>query len=221
LRALQAALADVAREQARVPIRQLRELDAVDRERDQYRASRDDVAARLAALPAPQRGLLGRAKDPHAAERARLTAALDGAERQLVALERQRDQLTSATPGLDAARRQRDTLAERETQLRRDAHELRDELAERDVITPPRWARETFGDRPGDRRQARQWDRAVRAVARYRLEHDLPDTVLGLGPEPADQRGRGAWQRTATTVEETQRRLGRAVARDRDPGLEL
>jgi hypothetical protein len=218
LRALQAALADVAHQRDRLPIRQVRALDAVDEERGQVRASRDDVAARLAQLPAPQRGLLGRAKDPHAAERARLTAALDGAERQLAALDRQRDQLTSATPGLDTARPQRDTLAQRETQVRRDAHELRDQLAERDVITPPRWARETFGDRPSDRRQAREWDRGVRTVARYRLDHDLADAVSGLGPEPADQRARGAWQHAATTVEDTQREDVPLVVELRDGG---
>ena len=225
LRALRAALVELAAQRAALPLRELRELDAVEQERAQVRGQRDDVAARLAALPAPQRSVLGRTKDPHAAERARLAAAVDGADRQLAALDSQRDRLTAATGGLPAARDERDALDRREGQLQREAHELRDQLAERDVVAPPSWARETFGERPAHPRAGEQWDRGVRAVARYRVEHDVPDEIPGLGPEPPDQRARGAWRQAATIVEEVQKRLGRSVDRgrghDRGAGLEL
>ena len=77
LREVRAELGELAAQRAALPLRELRELDAVEQERAQVRGQRDDVAARLAALPAPQRGVLGRTKDPHAAERARLAAAVD------------------------------------------------------------------------------------------------------------------------------------------------
>src|SRR4051794_41807541 len=70
---------------------------------------------------------------------------------------------------------------------------MRDEPAERDVVVPPAWAGETFGERPDNTGTSAQWDRGVRAVARYRVEHDVADEILGLGPEPADQHGRHAW----------------------------
>jgi len=223
LQALRAQLVDLTAQRAGLPLRQLRELDAVEQESAQVRGQRDDVAARLAALAAPQRSMLGRTKDPYAAERARLAAAVDGAERQLAALDSQRDRLTAATGGLPAARDERDALDRREGQLQHEARELRDQLAERDVTAPPAWARETFGERPANPRTGEQWDRGVRAVARYRVEHDVPTEIPGLGPEPDDQRARGAWRQTASIVGEVQKRLGRSVDRghDRGAGLEL
>jgi conjugative relaxase-like TrwC/TraI family protein len=221
LRALRAELAELGAQRAALPVRELRELDAVEQESAQVRGQRDDVAARLVALPASQRGVLGRTKDPHAAERARLAAAVDGADRQLVALDSQRDRLTAATGGLPAARDERDALDRREGQLQREAHDLHDRLAERDVVAPPAWARETFGERPAHPRAGEQWDRGVRAVARYRVEHDVPDEIPGLGPEPADHRARGAWREAASVIGEAQKRLGRSVDRGHDRGAGL
>ncbi len=167
--------------------------------------------------------MLGRTKDPHAAERAHLSAALNGADRQLTALASQRDRLLAATSGLPAARQERDALDRRETQLQHQARELRDQLAERDVITPPAWARKTFDDRPAHGRSSEQWDRGVRTIARYRIDHDIPDNIAGLGPKPQDQRTRGAWHRADDIVQQVQRRLGRSIDRDldRSSGLEL
>ncbi|MGH2798304.1 MAG: hypothetical protein ACRDM0_11690, partial [Thermoleophilaceae bacterium] len=176
-----------------------------------------------ASLPAPQRSVLGRSKDPHAAERARLAAAVDGADRQLAALDSQRDRLTAATGGLPAARDERDALDRREGQLEREAQELLDQLAERDVVASPSWARETFGERPAHPRGGEQWDRGVRAVARYRVEHDVPDEIPGLGPEPARSTRPRRLATAASIIGEVQKRLGRSVGRghDRGAGLEL
>jgi conjugative relaxase-like TrwC/TraI family protein len=220
---LRAELRDLAAERAALPLRALRELDAVEQETEQLQGQRDNVAARLASLPRPQRTVLGRTKDPHAAQRAHLSAAIDGADRQLTALASQRDRLLTATNGLPAAREERDTLDRRENQLQREARELRDELAERDVIAPPAWAIKTFGERPSHGRAGEQWDRGVRTIARYRIDHDIPDNIPGLGPEPKDRRARGAWRQVDDTVEQIQRRLGRSIDRNRDrsSGLEL
>jgi hypothetical protein len=67
----------------------------------------------------------------------------------------------------------------------------------------------------------------VRAIARYRIDHDLPDQTPGLGLEPKDCSARHAWRQVDDTVEQVQRRLGRSIDRDRDrdrdrgAGLEL
>jgi len=66
-----------------------------------------------------------------------------------------------------------------------------------------------------------QWDRGVRAIARFRLEHDVADEIPGLGPEPREGRGRGAWRQADAAVRQVQERLGRAErGRGRDAGLE-
>ncbi len=223
LRDLRARLRDLVAARTLLPLRALRELDAVEQETTHLQGQRDNVAARLAALPAAHRSVLGRTKDPHAAQRAHLSAAIDGADRQLTALRGQRDRLLAATNELPADREDRDALDRRETQLQRQARELRDQLAERDVIAPPPWARKTFGERPSHGRSSEQWDRGVRTIARYRIDHDIPDHIPGLGPEPQDQRTRGTWHKAADTVQQIQRRLGRSIDRDldRSTGLEL
>jgi hypothetical protein len=216
LRKAQAALVDLAAERAALPLRELREFDAIEQQHAQVRGQRDDVAARLAALPVPRRSVLGRrTKDPHAAQRARLASAVDGADRQLAALDIQRDRLTEGTGGLSTARDERDALDRREGELQCEARELLDRLADRDVVTPPSWARETFGERPDYPRTREHWDRGVRTIARYRIEYDVPSEMPGRGPEPPDQRARTAWRQTATVTVEVQKRLGRSVDRDR------
>lgn len=223
LREIQRALVKLASQRAALPLRELRELDAVERECAQVRDQREDVAARLATLPAPRRSLVGRTKDPNAAERARLVAAVDGADRQLAALHSQRDRVIAASGDLPAARDERDAIDRVEGQLQHEARELLDHLAERDVVAPPAWARDTFGELPDDARIRAQWARGVRAVARYRVEHDLADEVPGLGPEPADLLARGAWQQSGRVLADTQKRLGRSIDRERghDRGAEL
>ncbi|MDQ3849505.1 MAG: hypothetical protein M3296_02675 [Actinomycetota bacterium] len=54
---------------------------------------------------------------------------------------------------------------------------MRDELAERQVAHPPAWARHMFGQRPQQYRRAEHYDRGVREAARYRIEHDIPNTT--------------------------------------------
>jgi hypothetical protein len=56
LRAIQAELAELAAQRARLPVRELRKLDEIEHEREQLRGQRDDVAPRLASVTAPQRG---------------------------------------------------------------------------------------------------------------------------------------------------------------------
>jgi conjugative relaxase-like TrwC/TraI family protein len=221
LREVQAALAELTAGRAALPLRELRELDAVEQERAQVRGQRDEVAARLASLPASRRSVLRRSKDPHAAERARLAAAVDGADRQLAALNGQRERLIAATDDLPAALDKRNALHRREGQLHREARELVDRLVERDVVGLPTWARETFGERPDNLQAREQWDRGVRAVARFRVEHDVPNEIPGLGPEPPDLRMQDAWRQAARMIAEVQKRLGRSVDRDHERGVSL
>lgn len=222
LHALRADIEQLRAEYARLPLRELRELEQIEAEIGHVAGQRTDIAARLAALPEPQRTLLGRVKDPHAAERARLIAGLDSADRHVDVLAIQRERLTLASGGMSEARDERDGLERRITELERDAGAVRDELAERDVANPPAWARETFGDRPTDPPAAEQWDRGVRVVARHRIEHDVSDEAAGLGPEPSAPHARSSWRQADQTVRQVQRRLGRSIEseRSRNIGLE-
>jgi conjugative relaxase-like TrwC/TraI family protein len=221
LHALRDELAAVSAQRAQLPLPDLYELDAIEQDITRLQGQREHVAARLAAVPEPQRRLLGRSKDSHAAERAHLTSAVLGADRQLTALANQRERLIATTRDLPAARDERDALDRRERQLQHEARELRDDLAEQQVLAPPGWTRDTFGERPAQPRAAEQWDRGVRAIARYRIDHEIPDQTPGLGPKPQDRSARHAWRQVEDTVEQVQRRLGRSIDRDRDRGAGL
>jgi hypothetical protein len=100
---------------AGLPMRELRQLDRVAAERVGVAAQRDDTAARLEALPAPERTLLGRTRDPHAAERARLAAAVRAADQ--LALDQHAARLERDVGPVQAVRDERDGLDRRLAQL--------------------------------------------------------------------------------------------------------
>jgi conjugative relaxase-like TrwC/TraI family protein len=199
-----------------LPLTELRQLDAITAERARVDGQRRDIAERLQALPAPTRSRLGRGQDPHAAERARLTAAVGAADQQIAALDTRAERTQRTLGPADAIREERAGLQRRIDELEHDVRLVRDELAERVVASRPAWGRELFGERPEQYKRAEYWDRAVRDVARYRIEHGLGEQALGLGPEPAGGEARGHWRQTNRVIEQTQRRLGYEVDRGRD-----
>jgi len=162
--------------------------------------------------------VLDRSRDPHAAERARLTAGVGAADQQLAALDSQAGRLERTFGPAAAVREERAGLDRRVDELDHDVRQVRDELAEQTVASRPPWARELFGQRPEQYRRAEYWDRGVREVARYRIEHDVSDETPGLGPEPAGGPARGSWRQADRVLEQTQRRLGHEL--DRDRGLD-
>jgi len=199
-----------------LPLPELRQLDANASERARVGEQRRNVADRLQALPEPSRSPLGRSRDPHAAERARLTAGVTAADQQLAALDTQADRLQRSLGPAAAIREERAGLDRRVDELDHDMRQVRDELAEQVVASPPAWARDLFGQRPEQYRRAEHWDRGVSDVARYRIEHHVDENTPGLGPEPASGPARGHWRQADRVLEQTQRRLGHELHRDRD-----
>jgi hypothetical protein len=175
-------------------------------ERERAAAQRDDLAARLQALPEPGRRIRGR--DPHAAERARLTASLVAADEQLNALDQHAARLGRQLGSADEIRGEHSGLQRAIGELEHQVRGVRDELAEHQVTHPPAWARDMLGERPAHPRQADQYDRAVRHVARYRIEHQLPDDTPGLGPQPPAGHQRDDWRQAADVARQVQRRPG-------------
>lgn len=208
---------------AALPLRDLRELDAIINEQSQVQTQRETAATRLAEVPAPQRRGLGRTHDRHATERERLSAEVSAADQQIDALEQQAGRLQRHVGPAGAARQERDGLQGRLADVEHQARVVCDELADRQVAQPPAWARDMFGERPqASYRQAEHYDRGIREVARYRIAYDIPDHTPGLGAEPEAGDQRTAWRQADRAAEQAQRRLGRDVTRDRerDIGLE-
>ena len=220
LAAIRAEADRLSAQLAGLPMRELRQLDRLATERAQVAAQRTYAAARLEALPAAERTMLGRTRDPHAAERGRLAAAIGAADQQLAALDQQTVRLERDVGPVHAVREERDGLDRRLAQLAAEHRGLRDQLAEKEVAEPPAWARAMFGECPAHPRQAEQYDRGVREVARYRIEHQVPDDALELGLEPTDSHQRRAFRQAANVARQVQRRLGREITQERDLGIE-
>ncbi len=199
-------------------LRDLRGLDGLQREREQIRGQRADTAARLEALPEP-RCKLGRTRDDHAAERGRLTAAVGATDQQLAAIDSRISELKRHVGPVEDLRQERDGLDARIGELDTQIARHDNAIAEHHVADPPPWAREMLGDCPAAPRQAEQYDRAIRTVARYRVEHDIPDSHPGVGPEPTDTTQRVRYREALSVAEQVQRRLGRA-RKVEPPGLE-
>jgi len=216
LLALQQARRELVAQRAALPLAELRQLDAIITEHGRAADQRRDIDERLQALPVPSRSVFGRIRDPRAAERARLTAGLAAADQQLAALDTQAARVERTLGRPAAIREEHAGLDRRIAELEHDMRQLRDELAEREVAAQPTWARELFGDRPEQYKRGEHWDRGVRTVARYRIEHRINPGAPGLGPEPAGGETRGQWRQADRVLEQTQRRLGIDADRGRD-----
>jgi hypothetical protein len=165
---------------------------------------------------------LSTAPPPRCGSRATTPRAAD---QQLAALDQHAARLERNVGSLQAVSEERSGLERGLAQLGDEGRALRDALAEQHVARPPAWARELFGARPAHPRHAEQYDRGVREVARYRIEHDVVDDAACRGPEPDDRHARGAWRQATRTMHQVQRRLGleveRHLSRDRGAGRDL
>jgi conjugative relaxase-like TrwC/TraI family protein len=198
-----------------VELAQLDELDARARELTERR---DEIRASLQRLPAPQERRFGRSEDRHIVDRTRLASALAGAEDQLERILTERATLGRELGDVTAVGQERDGLTAALRTLERQHTELRNDLADREIQRRPQWARDTLGERPNLQADAERWDRTALAIARYRIEYEIPDSDTALGAEPVGDEQRRAYQRADIAREELARALGRA-APDHDLGL--
>jgi hypothetical protein len=206
---------------AALPLRALRNLEHLDTQARETSALRDELTRELAALPEPTRRL-GCTRDEHAAQRASLSAAIDGHDRQHDELLNRRTRLGRELGDPEQIRSERDGLDRAISNTEREQTQLRAELAERELHAPSEWVQRTLGERPADPHQRSAWDDGARTPARYRLDHQITDPASPLGPEPErggqDQRD---WQRADDAIARTARQLGRDHHVNRDRGLDL
>jgi hypothetical protein len=163
----------------------------------------------LERLPAPQERRFGRTDDSHIVDRTRLASALAGAEDQLERVLSQRASIGRQLGDVTAVGQERDGLAAALRTLERQHTELRNELADREVERRPQWARDALGERPERPADAERWDRAVRTMARYRIEYEILDGDSLLGAEPPGGDQRFAFQQAELAGQELARELGR------------
>ena len=220
MRQLIALRAEAQAQRDALPLRDLSDLDNLQLEREQIRDQRADTAARLKALPEPRRKL-GRTRDDHPRERGRLTAALSATDQQLAAIDQRITQLQRHVGPVEDLRQERDSHDSRIAELGTQIVHHRDAIAEQQIADPPRWARDMLGDRPTTPRQAGQYDRAIRTVARYRVEHDIPDRHADIGPEPTDTRQHARYREAHNAAEQAQRNLDREPTLERSQDLSL
>ena len=191
-----------------LPTRPLARFDELDTTERQLAIEHEEHTDRLAALDPPTRRL-GRVRDPNADERAFLVTALELNERALSEVRVERTRLRRELRDPDQVRSEREGIEAAIDQLQHDYDRVRDVLADRLLDRRPRWLTEALGDRPEHDRESKTWDRAARAIAAFRLDHEVSDSRTALGPEPSlgDAR-RHEWDETNALIERTQRQLG-------------
>jgi hypothetical protein len=206
LRTLEAQLASLANPD-------VERLLAMERRERALIVHHDELAERLRLLPEPPR--LGR--DPQAVERHGLQRGITGAQQELAGLRALRGRLEQETGPLTEVLTERAGLRERVAELEERRRGVRERLIAAQVARPPAWARTLLGDPPRQASARRIYERALAAVAGYRLDHQITGPApLGAAPDdPFAARDRG---QAAAAVERAQQRgLGLTAATQRTP----
>jgi conjugative relaxase-like TrwC/TraI family protein len=201
-----------------LPTRSLARFDALEAKARELTAQRTVHQEHLAALAPPTRRL-GRIRDPDAEQRALLQTAIDLDDRALADLIEGRRELQRELGDPGQVRSERDAITNALDHLRRDHHQLRDQLAQRIIADRPEWLTSALGDQPDSLRDRAMWDRATHALTSFRLDHDIDDHASALGPQPTHAAARREWSQAAAALEQQRRQLGRPLEQDR--GLDL
>jgi len=185
MRELRDTLLQLQAQLAALPVRELEQLDHLDAQAIELTERRDALRDKLDRIPDPRRRF-GRPTDPHIVERTQLASALRGIEAQLDRAHADRADVARQVGHAEPIRSERDGLISEVAHLSREQRQLRDELAAREVQACPGWLRDALGERPDGRSERRRWDRAAQALARYRVQYDIPaDASDVLDREPA------------------------------------
>jgi conjugative relaxase-like TrwC/TraI family protein len=203
-----------------LPTNPLARFDDLDTKARDISGMRSEHEERLSALGQPATRF-GRVHDPHAEERAFLRTAIDIDVGALADLAAERGRLQRELGDPEQVRSERDGIENVLCELRRDHDRVRDVLVEREIEHAPSWLTGPLGTRPDGARQRETWDQAARAIAGFRLDHDVVDYGAPLGPEVrADGDYRREWAQANAALERAQRQLGREPA-ERDRGIDL
>jgi conjugative relaxase-like TrwC/TraI family protein len=199
------------------PLQRIGELDA--RARD-LAARRSDHQEQLTHLqPAARR--FGRVRDPDGDDREFLQHAIEMDDRSLADLAADRARLQRELGDPEQVRSERDSIENAIQQLCTDHDRLRDVLAARMIERQPEWLIGALGQRPGSVRGGETWDRAARAIARFRLDHDVAGADHPFGAKPPHTgEHRREWEQASAALERAQRQLGVGPP-PRDLGIEL
>jgi hypothetical protein len=204
-----------------LPIRKLEQIDYHEERFLTLSTQRERFSAQLSELPEPTRRRFGREHDPHAEERAQLIRDRDFYDDGLRQVIKLQADIEAELGNPQEIRAERVGLVAALRQSLREHSAARDELAERGLLSPGAWARETFGERPDRPGAIEAWEKGVRRVAAYRAEHGITDPNAAIGPRPGNGRQQADWERVQREIERTERRLGRSVGVERDGGIDI
>jgi conjugative relaxase-like TrwC/TraI family protein len=220
VRELGERLERLAAQRAALPTSELHQLDAAHVRALELSQNRGELFASLERLPAPKRSLLGRERDEHIIDCARLTSALNATDDAILRARETETRLREQIGDPEQIRSELDGLDRQIRELTRERGGLLDALTEHELRAPGEWAKALLGERPAGSR-SEDWDNAARRVARYRVEHEITGQADPLGPEPRDPHQALEWQRAHEAVERAERRLGREHTRDHGHDLDI
>jgi hypothetical protein len=150
LRELQERIEELRAQLKAAPTRAIERLEHFEERALTLSSQREQITARLAALPEPGRRF-GRERDPRAIERAQLTSALDAHDRELRSVAILRSDFERELGDPAEIQAQRNGLERAIANLGKEEIHVRDELADREVRAPGTWAPDTLAQRRDSR----------------------------------------------------------------------
>jgi conjugative relaxase-like TrwC/TraI family protein len=202
-----------------LPNAQLARFDELDANEQQLIAERLQQEDQLAGLGAPVRHL-GRTKDPDAAKRSFLRASIEMTDRALLEVRADRVRLQRELGDADQIRSEREGIETAIEQLQPEHERVRDLLAGQMIERRPKWLGQALGERPDAPSDRETWDRAARALASFRLDHDVVDQAAAIGASPpAGGEQRRTWDQANAELQRAQRQLGHEPA-TRNQGMD-
>ena len=199
-----------------LPTQELARIEALDERALLLTTQRDQAREQLERTPPAPRRRLGRGEDPHLLARTRLASTLNLTEQELERVLSERATAVRELGQPDAVRQERDALTARVGELSRNIRRCATSSPSVSSAAAPAWATRALGERPEGRSEAARWDRAARAIARYRLQYEVSDSADALGAEPTDSQQSRDYARAVCAGRQLSRRLGREA-----PGLEI
>jgi conjugative relaxase-like TrwC/TraI family protein len=185
---------------------EVKRLEAAERREHELTCHKAELLDRLRRIPPGPKFSL--ARDGHAGERLNLERAVHGVDVELAGVWTLRDRLVKEVGEPDQIRLERHAIEGALASARSQRDRLAKPLIAHELSSQPRWATLALGEPPDPARERELWDRAARGLARYRLEHDVADESVALGPRLAGATGIDRYEKARAQLERVRHELG-------------
>ena len=209
IEAFRAANEQVAALQVRLDglsIPEVKRLHAAERREQELTEHKAELLERLRQIPPASKHPFARDRQAH--ERQNLQRGVDAVDAELAGVRTLRSRLVHEVGDPDQIRVESAAIELALASALSQRDQLRDALVREELSSQPRWVTVALGEPPEAARERALWDRAARGLARYRLQHEVSDENLALGPRPVDAGRTERYEQARAQLERVRHELG-------------